>query len=126
MMGLALAFFYSWLIIIAAVALLITIGGLLFEYYVGQNAQPELTPHALTEGPSRAAEGPSAVRAVRPARRCAVAAPVTSARALRGADLVALGSVRPLAASLGIADLQQPRSTPERPSRGWPLAADGL
>ena len=37
-MGLALAFLYSWLIIIAAVALLVTIGGLLFEYYVGQNA----------------------------------------------------------------------------------------
>jgi hypothetical protein len=39
LMGLALAFFYSWLIIIAAVALMISIGGLLFEYYVGQNAQ---------------------------------------------------------------------------------------
>jgi hypothetical protein len=39
LMGIALAFFYSWLIIIAAVALLVTIGGLLFEYYVGQNAQ---------------------------------------------------------------------------------------
>jgi hypothetical protein len=38
LMGLALAFWYSWLIIIAGVALLITIGGLLFEYYVGQNA----------------------------------------------------------------------------------------
>jgi hypothetical protein len=38
MMGLALAFWYSWLIIIGGVALLITIGGLLFEYYVGQNA----------------------------------------------------------------------------------------
>ena len=38
-MGLALAFWYSWLIIIAGVALLITIGGLLFEFYVGQNAQ---------------------------------------------------------------------------------------
>ncbi len=38
LMGLALAFFYSWLILIAAAALLITIGGLLFEYYVGQNA----------------------------------------------------------------------------------------
>ena len=37
-MGLALAFWYSWLIIIGGVALLITIGGLLFEYYVGQNA----------------------------------------------------------------------------------------
>ena len=39
LMGLALAFFYSWLIILAGIALLITIGGLLFEYYVGQNAQ---------------------------------------------------------------------------------------
>ena len=39
LMGLALAFFYSWLILIAAAALLITIGGLLFEYYTGQNAQ---------------------------------------------------------------------------------------
>jgi hypothetical protein len=38
LMGLALAFFYSWLILIAGVALLITIGGLLFEYYTGQNA----------------------------------------------------------------------------------------
>jgi Cytochrome c oxidase subunit IV len=37
-MGLGLAFFYGWLIIIAGVGLLITIGGLLFEYYVGQNA----------------------------------------------------------------------------------------
>jgi hypothetical protein len=38
MMGLALAFWYSWLIIIAGISLLVTIGGLLFEYYVGQNA----------------------------------------------------------------------------------------
>jgi hypothetical protein len=38
LMGLALAFFYTWLILIAGAALLITIGGLLFEYYVGQNA----------------------------------------------------------------------------------------
>jgi hypothetical protein len=38
LMGIALAFWYSWLIIIAGIALLITIGGLLFEYYVGQNA----------------------------------------------------------------------------------------
>ncbi|MCZ2814790.1 cytochrome c oxidase subunit 4 [Modestobacter sp. VKM Ac-2984] len=37
-MGLALAFWYPWLVIIGAVALLVTIGGLLFEYYVGQNA----------------------------------------------------------------------------------------
>ena len=39
LMGLALAFWYSWLILLALAALLITIGGLLFEYYVGQNAQ---------------------------------------------------------------------------------------
>jgi hypothetical protein len=38
LMGLALAFWYSWLIIIAGISLMITIGGLLFEYYVGQNA----------------------------------------------------------------------------------------
>ncbi|SOE02862.1 cytochrome c oxidase subunit 4 [Blastococcus haudaquaticus] len=38
LMGLALAFWYSWLILIALAALLITIGGLLFEFYVGQNA----------------------------------------------------------------------------------------
>jgi hypothetical protein len=38
LMGLALAFWYSWLILIALAALLINIGGLLFEYYVGQNA----------------------------------------------------------------------------------------
>jgi hypothetical protein len=38
LMGLALAFWYPWLILIAGVALLLTIGGLLFEYYVGQNA----------------------------------------------------------------------------------------
>ena len=37
LMGLALAFFYIWLVLIAAAALLFTIGGLLFEYYVGQN-----------------------------------------------------------------------------------------
>jgi len=37
-MGLALAFWYAWLIVIGVIALLITIGGLLFEYYVGQNA----------------------------------------------------------------------------------------
>ena len=39
LMGLALAFYYPWLIAIAGAALLIAIGGLLFEYYVGQNAQ---------------------------------------------------------------------------------------
>ena len=51
-MGLALAFWYSWLIIIAGVALLITIGGLLFEYYVGQNATAELSlARASDRGP---------------------------------------------------------------------------
>ena len=39
LMGLALALFYYWMIALAAVVLLITIGGLLFEYYVGQNAK---------------------------------------------------------------------------------------
>ncbi|WNV77284.1 cytochrome c oxidase subunit 4 [Geodermatophilus sp. DSM 44513] len=39
LMGLALAFFYVWLIVIAMAAIFITVGGLLFEYYVGQNAQ---------------------------------------------------------------------------------------
>jgi putative Mn2+ efflux pump MntP len=38
LMGVALAFFHAWLILLAGVALLITIGVLLFEYYVGQNA----------------------------------------------------------------------------------------
>jgi hypothetical protein len=38
LMGLALAFWYFWLILIALAALLITIGGLLFEFYTGQNA----------------------------------------------------------------------------------------
>jgi hypothetical protein len=37
-LGLALAFYYAWLIIIGAVAVILTVGGLLFEYYVGQNA----------------------------------------------------------------------------------------
>ena len=39
LMGLALAFFYEWLILIAGFALLVTVGALLFEFYVGQNAQ---------------------------------------------------------------------------------------
>lgn len=39
LMGLALAFWYMWLVAIAAFAILITVGGLLFEFYVGQNAQ---------------------------------------------------------------------------------------
>jgi cytochrome c oxidase subunit IV len=37
--GLGLAFWYDWLILLGVVGLLVTIGGLLFEYYVGQNAQ---------------------------------------------------------------------------------------
>jgi hypothetical protein len=36
--ALGLAFWYSWLILIGAVALLIAVGGLVFEYFVGQNA----------------------------------------------------------------------------------------
>ncbi|MGY1719716.1 cytochrome c oxidase subunit 4 [Blastococcus sp. SYSU DS0552] len=39
LMGLGLAFWYIWLIALATVALLLAVGGLLFEYYVGQNAQ---------------------------------------------------------------------------------------
>jgi cytochrome c oxidase subunit IV len=38
LMGLALAFWYTWLIIMAGIAIVIAVGGLLFEYYVGQNA----------------------------------------------------------------------------------------
>jgi hypothetical protein len=38
LMGVALAFYYPWLILTAVVFLLITIGGLVFEFYVGQNA----------------------------------------------------------------------------------------
>jgi hypothetical protein len=37
-MGLSLAFYYPWMIALGGVFLLTTIGGLLFEYYVGQNA----------------------------------------------------------------------------------------
>ena len=36
--GLALAYWYTWLLAIGVIAILITVGGLLFEYYVGQNA----------------------------------------------------------------------------------------
>ena len=39
LMGLGIGFWYVWLMAIAAGALFVTIGGLLFEYYVGQNAQ---------------------------------------------------------------------------------------
>ncbi len=36
--ALGLAFFYVWLVLIGVAAVLFTVGGLLFEYYVGQNA----------------------------------------------------------------------------------------
>lgn len=35
--GIALAFFLVWLIIIAIAAIMLAVGGLLFEYYAGQN-----------------------------------------------------------------------------------------
>ena len=38
-MGLGVGFWYAWLMVIGAAALVVTIGGLLFEFYVGQNAQ---------------------------------------------------------------------------------------
>lgn len=37
-LGLGMAFWYFWLMAIGASFLLIAVGGLLFEYYVGQNA----------------------------------------------------------------------------------------
>lgn len=46
LMGLALAFYFWWLIVMAVAALLITIGGLLFEYYVGQNTIERAETHA--------------------------------------------------------------------------------
>ena len=61
-MGLALAFWYSWLIAIGAVALLITIGGLLFEYYVGQNARRAELPR-YPDGPLPPGRGPWSSRA---------------------------------------------------------------
>ena len=36
--GLGMAYWYFWLMAIGTVAVLCTVGGLLFEYYVGQNA----------------------------------------------------------------------------------------
>ncbi len=36
--AIGLAFFYFWLIAIGLAFVLLTVGGLLFEYYVGQNA----------------------------------------------------------------------------------------
>ncbi|NEM06595.1 aa3-type cytochrome oxidase subunit IV [Geodermatophilus normandii] len=37
--GLGLGFWYDWLILLGLVSVLVTVGGLLFEYYTGQNAQ---------------------------------------------------------------------------------------
>ncbi len=37
--GVGVGFWYMWLILIGVAALIVTIGGLLFEFYVGQNAQ---------------------------------------------------------------------------------------
>ena len=37
--GLGMAFWYYWLMAIGVAAILVTVGGLLFEYYTGQNAQ---------------------------------------------------------------------------------------
>ncbi|MGY1712719.1 cytochrome c oxidase subunit 4 [Geodermatophilus sp. SYSU D00758] len=37
-MGIGLAYFHAWLILLAGAAIIVTVGGLLFEYYVGQNA----------------------------------------------------------------------------------------
>lgn len=37
--GLGVGFWYVWLMLIGVAALVVTIGGLLFEFYVGQNAQ---------------------------------------------------------------------------------------
>jgi hypothetical protein len=37
MVGLALAFFHIWLLVIAIVLVLITVGGLVFEYHTGPN-----------------------------------------------------------------------------------------
>ena len=63
LMGLALAFWYIWLVVIAAIALLVTIGGLLFEYYVGQNAQ-QLTDASDLAGSGRSAAPSLASRTV--------------------------------------------------------------
>ena len=45
-LGLALAFWYVWLLVIGVIALLLSIGGLLFEYYVGQNAHQGTATHS--------------------------------------------------------------------------------
>jgi hypothetical protein len=43
--GLAAAFWQVWLLIIGVGALLLTVGGLLFEYYAGQNTAHEQAAH---------------------------------------------------------------------------------
>jgi len=43
--GLAAAFWQVWLLIIGVAFVLLAVGGLLFEYYVGQNAASETTTH---------------------------------------------------------------------------------
>lgn len=45
--GIALAFFQVWLMIIAFVAVLFTVGGLLFEYYAGQNQASDPTKNLV-------------------------------------------------------------------------------
>ena len=37
--GIAFAFFYVWLIVIAVVLILLSVGGLVFEYHVGRSQQ---------------------------------------------------------------------------------------
>src|SRR4051794_14947174 len=60
LMGLALAFWYVWLILIAGVALLTTIGALLSESYVGQNAPQSCPGRNRRKDPSRhRGRGPS-------------------------------------------------------------------
>jgi len=48
LVALAAAFWQVWLLIIGIGALLLTVGGLLFEYYAGQNAAHEETMHHTT------------------------------------------------------------------------------
>jgi hypothetical protein len=48
MTGLAAAFWQVWLLIIGVAALLLTVGGLLFEYYVGANEAAEQTASHTT------------------------------------------------------------------------------
>jgi hypothetical protein len=46
--GLAAAFWQVWLLIIGVAALLLNVGGLLFEYYAGQNVAHEEAAHHTT------------------------------------------------------------------------------